>query len=225
MHSHAKKYDAWFKTPFGTYANRLEKRLVFRYLGPVMGKKILDLGCGTGNYSLELARRGATVTAIDPSREMLALAREKARIEKLEITLVKGEAEKMPFEKKSFDAIVSVTACEFFKDIEMAVDEMTRVLKPTGKIVIGVINKWSLYGLQKKLESKFKESVYRKAKFYSILELKKLFRVVRWDSTLFALPWMPEWMLTIFKKIDKPLAALLEPFGAFMVIEAKPKEK
>ena len=58
------KYDAWYKRPFGAYADRLEKRLVFQFLGDVNNRKILDVGCGTGNYCIPLAKKGAEVTGI-----------------------------------------------------------------------------------------------------------------------------------------------------------------
>jgi ubiquinone/menaquinone biosynthesis C-methylase UbiE len=222
MSIYTNKYDEWFSTPFGAYADRLERSLIFQYLGDVRGKRILDLGCGTGNYALELAKRGAIVTGIDASMDMLVTAREKAKAAGLRIAFLQGKAEDMPFKAGSFDALVSVAACEFFGNMQMAVGEIRRVVKPGGKIVIGTINKFSLYGIEKKISSIYKEdSSYRNARFYSIFEMGRFFNVVKWRATVFALPWMPGGVLAIFEKADRPLSVLLKPCGAFLAIEAR----
>lgn len=174
MSKYAKKYDEWFGTPFGAYADRLEKSLIFRYLGDVRGKRILDLGCGTGNYAIELARRGAIVTGIDASTDMLGTAKEKARAAGLQIDFLAGKAEDMPLKTGSFDALVSVTACEFFGNMRMAASEM-----------------------------------------------KRFFNVIRWKTTVFALPWMPGRMIAIFQKTDHILSIPLKFCGAFLAIEAR----
>jgi ubiquinone/menaquinone biosynthesis C-methylase UbiE len=222
MSINTKKYDEWFCTPFGAYADRLEKSLIFRYLGDVRGKRILDLGCGTGNYAIELARRGAIVTGIDASMDMLDTAMEKAKAAGLQIAFLEGRAEEMPLKAGSFDALVSVTACEFFGDMRMAAGEMKRVIKPDGKIVIGTINKLSLYGVEKKISSIYKkESSYRNARFNSIFEMRRFFDVIKWKTTIFALPWMPKRVLAVFEKSDLPLSLFLKPCGAFLAIEAR----
>jgi len=216
----ARYYDSWYTTPFGSYADNLEKRSVFKFIGLNERKDILDVGCCAGIYSIELTRQD-NVLGLDPSMEMLNFAMEKARRERLNIMFVAGTTENLSFKNQSFDIIVSITALCYFSDAKRAVEEMKRVIKPNGKIVIGIINKWSLYAVEKKLVSKFKDSVYKKARFYSILELKNLFGSIKWDSTLFALPRMPEWMLRIFFKIRKAIIQIFKPFGAFIFIEVK----
>ncbi len=212
MKPDAKQYDAWYSTPFGRYADKLEKELIFEFLGKVGGKRVLDAGCGTGNYTVELAKRKAVVVGLDSSVEMLKFAKEKAK----GIQFVLGSMLCLPFKDKSFDALVSVTALEFcLQNPGRAVQEMRRV---GSRAVVGVLNKWSLYCAEKKLESKFKESVYSKARFYSIIELKRLFGGVEWSSTLFALPFMPSWLLKIFAKFEKRLSKIFKPFGAFIVL-------
>jgi ubiquinone/menaquinone biosynthesis C-methylase UbiE len=216
-----KKYDEWFGTPFGAYADRMEKSSIFLYLGDIGGKKVLDLGCGTGNYAIELARRGAIVTGVDASMDVLETAGEKAKAERLQIGFLAGQAEALPLKTGSFDLLVSVTACEFFGNMRAAADEMRRVVKPGGKIVIGTINKLSLYGIEKRIgASHKKESSYKNARFYSIFEMKRFFDVIRWKTTLFALPWMPARAFAVFEKCDRFLSTLMKPFGAFLAIEA-----
>jgi len=93
----ASEYDAWYQTPLGAYANRLEKKLIFELAEQKLGETVLDVGCGTGNYSIELAHMGLEVVGIDPSGNMLKIAREKTEKEGLDIKFVLGTAESLPF--------------------------------------------------------------------------------------------------------------------------------
>ena len=213
----AKNYDSWYSTPFGMHADELEKKLVFKFLGPIKEKNVFDLGCGTGIYSMELAKRGARVIGLDSSIEMLRILKRKR--DKLKIELILGYAENLPLKNISFDSIISITAICFFNNPKKAIEEMERVVKFNGKIIIGVLNKWSFYSVHKKLKSIFVETAYKKAKFYSILELRDQFGHIKWDSTLFALSWMPAWLLKIFASFEKYLSKLFKPFGAFIVFE------
>lgn len=217
----AERYNAWYKTPFGKYADKLEKDLVLHFIDPVKGMNILDIGSGTGNYSALLANRAANVVGLDSSPGMLHVAKKKTKQGEGDVDFILGDAENLPLKNQSFDAAVSVTSLCFIENFEKVVYEMRRIVKSSGKIVVGDLNKWSLYGIGKKLVSKFKESVYREAKFHSISELKYFFHKVKWDSTLFALPWMPNWLLKIFAQLEKPLSRLLKPFGAFIVLRIK----
>jgi len=54
----ANEYDSWYKTPKGRVVDKIEKEVMYEFLKPQPGMEILDIGCGTGNLSLELARLG-----------------------------------------------------------------------------------------------------------------------------------------------------------------------
>ena len=73
----AKDYDQWYESKLGRFVDRIEKGMIESLAQPKRGEEALDLGAGTGNYSLWLADQGVHVTGLDPSREMLAIAREK----------------------------------------------------------------------------------------------------------------------------------------------------
>lgn len=73
----ASTYDNWYNTPLGSFVDRLEKELIAKSAQPQAGEKALDLGCGTGIFTIWLAKQGLDVTGIDLSSEMLAKAREK----------------------------------------------------------------------------------------------------------------------------------------------------
>ncbi len=103
-------------------------------VGP--GRRVLDLGCGTGNAALAAARRGATVRAIDPAARLVEVTGQRARAEGLTIDCVVGSAEALPFGDGAFDAVVSVFAVIFAPDHERAAEEVVRVLAPGGRAVI-----------------------------------------------------------------------------------------
>lgn len=63
----ADSYDEWYRTAAGRFVDRIEKEAVFSYLEPQAGMSVLDIGCGTGNYSLALAGKGLKVTGVDIS--------------------------------------------------------------------------------------------------------------------------------------------------------------
>ena len=103
--NYAKKYDSELFTQ-GTIGecNFIEKELDYN-----KNLKILDVGCGTGRHSIELTKRDYSVTGIDLSDSQLALAREKAKNENLNIDFQKYDARNLPFSNE-FD--VAIMLCE-----------------------------------------------------------------------------------------------------------------
>jgi SAM-dependent methyltransferase len=110
--------------------------IVAERVGVVRGERALDLGCGTGNAALALARAGAEVTAIDPATRLVSVTRERAADAGLSIDVQVGEAAAIPLPDDSVDVIVSVFAVIFAPDPRAAIAEMARVLAPGGRIVL-----------------------------------------------------------------------------------------
>jgi ubiquinone/menaquinone biosynthesis C-methylase UbiE len=102
------------------------------------GQRILDVACGSGNVSLAAARRGAVVTGIDFVAALLERAQERAAAEWLEIDFREADAEALPFDDGSFDAVLSGFGVMFAPDQERAAAELLRVCRPGG--VIGLAN-------------------------------------------------------------------------------------
>src|SRR3954454_20436985 len=96
------------------------------------GHDVLDLGTGTGNAAFLAARAGANVTAVDPSRRLLEVARERVKTGTFEV----AKAEELPFQEQSFDRVLSLFAVIFTEQPQQAAAEILRVLKPTGKALI-----------------------------------------------------------------------------------------
>lgn len=104
---------------------------------------VLDVACGTGDMALLLAEQGATVTGVDLSSEMLALAKAKATRRMSggagfgpRIVLRQADAEQLPFADASFDAVTCAFGVRNFVHLEQGLNEMMRVLKPGGRMVI-----------------------------------------------------------------------------------------
>ncbi len=102
-----------------------------RALRGVQGN-VLDVACGTGDMAVSLVERGCTVTGIDLSEEMLAIARQKAPM----VTFMIADAEHLPFPDASFDAVTCAFGVRNFVHLEQGLNEMLRVLKPGGQLVI-----------------------------------------------------------------------------------------
>lgn len=94
-------------------------------------KIYLDLGCGTGNYTCELANKGYTFYGVDPSEKMLKEAQRRNN----SIKWLPGSAEQIPARDQSFDGIVATLTIHHWTNMAMAFKEINRVLKPGGRIV------------------------------------------------------------------------------------------
>ena len=98
------------------------------------GQKVLDVAAGNGNASLAAARRWAKVVSTDYVPALLERGRQRAAAERLDIEFQEADAEALPFDDASFDAIVSTFGVMFTPDQPRAAAELARVCKPGGKI-------------------------------------------------------------------------------------------
>ena len=92
----------------------------------------LDVACGTGDMAIELLKRGSSVTGIDLSEEMLAIARRKTASANFQL----ANAEALPFDDNMFDAVTSAFGIRNFVHLDKGLAEMARVLKSGGRMVI-----------------------------------------------------------------------------------------
>ncbi len=95
--------------------------------------KLLDVGCGTGRSFSQLS---CDWYGLDPSPGLIAKASDQARSR-----IKQGVAEKIPFEPGTFDVVLSLTALQNFDDAEVGCQEMLRVCKPGGRILLSFLKK------------------------------------------------------------------------------------
>jgi ubiquinone/menaquinone biosynthesis C-methylase UbiE len=101
------------------------------------GERVLDVACGTGNTALMARARGAAVTGLDLTPELLAVAEKRAAEEGYDdITWKAGDAENLPFADGSFDVVVSSCGLMFAPDQQKVADEVARVTRRGGRIAI-----------------------------------------------------------------------------------------
>ncbi|AZR73334.1 ubiquinone biosynthesis methyltransferase UbiE [Anoxybacter fermentans] len=172
----ADSYDKWYETKLGSFVDEVETKLAFDFFQPTKGMKILDVGCGTGNFSIKLAKKGCKVIGVDISDAMLEIARKKAKSNNLNITFYNMNVYDLDFDDETFDAIFSMAAFEFIKEPEKAFKEMMRVLKPGGQLLIGTIHKDSHWGRLYLKQACKPDSIFRFANFKTLKELEDLDR-------------------------------------------------
>ncbi len=117
---------------------------VVEAVGVQAGETLLDVATGSGNAALEAARRGAQVTGLDLTPELLRAAEVRTADEGLEIAFVQGDAEALPFAAGSFDRVTSVFGAMFAPDQTRAAAELLRVCRPGGTVAVAA---WAPDGL------------------------------------------------------------------------------
>jgi 2-polyprenyl-6-hydroxyphenyl methylase/3-demethylubiquinone-9 3-methyltransferase len=101
----------------------------------------LEVGCGGGFMTEEMARMGFSTTGVDPSEPSLRVAAEHARRSGLDIRYRTGVGESLPFEDRSFGAVFCCDVLEHVRDLPKVISEISRVLKPGGVFYYNTLNR------------------------------------------------------------------------------------
>ena len=168
----AEKYDPWFETPLGRLIKGYESSLVLRMLAPEPGEVILDAGCGTGIFTADILEAGTRVVGLELALAMLRRAMTKCPDRTFQSVI--GDMQRLPFADASFHKAISITAIEFIQDARIAVEELFRVTKPGGCIVVATLNSLSPWAQRRKKAAKNGHSIFRHAIFRSPDEIKGL---------------------------------------------------
>jgi SAM-dependent methyltransferase len=186
----AAHYEAWYETPEGCRADELEKSVLSHLLQAFSRSgSVLEIGCGTAHFTRWLSEQALAAVGLDLSAAMLAQAQVLDGI-----PLARGDAYRLPFANGAFDLAVLVTTLEFLERPREALAEALRVAQCG--VMLGVLNRWSLLGLQCRLVGLLRPTVYDAARFYGVGELRRLLRsvagetgIIVWQTTLFPRCW------------------------------------
>ena len=198
----AVEYDEWFETHKWVYLSEVE---AVRKFIPETGEGI-EIGVGTGRFSIPFGIK----VGVEPARAMAEISRKRG------VTVNEVKAEHLPFRDNSFEFALMVTTLCFLEYPFQALKEVKRILKPAGKIVIGMLDEESPPG--KLYEKKRKENkFYRNARFYSVNQVLDWLKELAFNNL--------QTVQTIFKNPSEiqSLEPIEEGFGKglFMVISAE----
>src|SRR5262249_12193655 len=133
-----------FTTAEDSFAENVERPAVERLIGEVGGARLLDLGCGSGTYSVVFAERGAQVGGLALSETMISLSRDRARARGVHADFRLGDIRgRLPFADTQFDAIFTATTLHYVEDLSAVMKEVDRVMKPKGRLVAAVLHPMS----------------------------------------------------------------------------------
>ena len=199
---YALEYDEWFEAHKWVYQSEVE---AVRKFIPETGEGI-EIGVGTGRFSVPFGIK----VGVESARAMAEIARKRG------ISVYESKAENLPFQDNSFDFALMVTTLCFLENPLKALQEIRRILKPAGKVIIGMLDEDSTVGKfyeEKRKECKF----YRDARFYPVNQVIDWLKKVGLNKF--------ETVQTVFKKPDEiqSLEPVEEGFGKglFVVISAE----
>jgi ubiquinone/menaquinone biosynthesis C-methylase UbiE len=131
----------------GRLIDRREKQAVLDALGPVEGKRILEIACGTGRFTVMLAERGADIVGLDISAPMLQQGREKAGNAGVadHLEFMRGDAGRLPFPDDHFDAVFAMRFFHLADTPSAYLAEMKRVSRE--EVFFDTFNRFSARSL------------------------------------------------------------------------------
>jgi ubiquinone/menaquinone biosynthesis C-methylase UbiE len=220
----AQAYSRWMDDPRNKSVLESESRLMMEMLAPLETDSAVSIGGCAGSRLLPFVDQGINLTAIDASPYMLDLlgAYCGSRIE-----LYRGNLEDLPFEDNSFNHACLVTTLEFVDRPERVIAEACRVAKD--KLFIGFLNRYAIKGVQRRVSGMFRKTLFNRASFFSIWELKKYVKAVAGDVPI---AWrtvgqFPDTGGFFKDRIEQSRVIQRFPFGAFagMVVTLVPRFK
>jgi ubiquinone/menaquinone biosynthesis C-methylase UbiE len=166
------RYDEWFTTPIGKLVKKYETELLLEMLAPQPGEFVLDVGCGSGVFTMDVLSCGAHIVGLDISYPMLTRAAYKTAGSVF--AGVVGDMVSLPFPDDMFDKVFSMTAIEFAADAGQAVAELHRVVRKGGTVVLTSLNSKSPWAERRGQEAENGHTLFQNITFRSPDELTDL---------------------------------------------------
>lgn len=213
-----KDYDNWYNTSTGQFVDEQETTILLNLLQPNSQQKILEVGCGTGHFTFKVAQRGCQLVGIDQASNMLKQAQYKLPFDdQKQVILKKMDAQDLAYKDCQFDSAFSMASFEFIADPQRAYQQMYRVIKPGGTIVLGTIQKYSTWANFYKSAS-CRGTAYEYANFLTLEQIKS------WDAShfldsqqcLFLPPNLPE---TDYTEKNEEQAQKKNKVGGFVCLK------
>ena len=208
-----------------------EVEIVASLCGDIKGKRVLEVGVGTGRFSMELAKQGANVTALDPTNAMLTVAKEKAAINGVinRVSLVRASGNNLPFRDSSFDVVICMHVLKHLPTYKEVLKEIARVTNSSGFIIVNSPNSWSFYlptaiysSMRHVLGKNIYSGLFTKWGLRKVLE-DTGFTIEKVKGFIFLHPkFFPEMMQNLLAKIENYTSdSFLKNFSGFFIIKAR----
>ena len=168
---YSKIYDPFMKL-FGFY----KPNLILKYLKPNKKELILDLAGGTGFIANKISAKAKKVVVLDESKKMLNIAKKYRNLE-----LCNAKAQEIPYKNSFFNSVVCIDALHHIKDIDQTLDEIQRVLKKNGKVLIYEFHIKGLLGI---LFWLFEKIYIDNSKFIKPDELRKKMKLKNFEGKI-----------------------------------------
>jgi ubiquinone/menaquinone biosynthesis C-methylase UbiE len=218
------EYERWFKTPLGRMVDEDEKTVFFRCADLKEGQRVLDIGCGAGNYTIPAGQQTGMAIGIDPSGPMVRAA--QRRCQGLEgIICVQGTGEMLPFPDASFDVVLIVTVLCFTSNPQALLNEAHRVLRVGGRIIVGELGRYSIWAFRRRIKGILGDPVWSQARFHSPKDLRDVVKATRFENpvvrgAVFYPPVHRTGFLRALRLLERPGRRLCPWAGAFLVVTA-----
>ena len=140
-------------------------------------QRFLEVGCHWGRWCVSAARKGYDVVGIDPSLEGIQAARRVAAQLEVNAHFVVGDGRRLPFPDETFDVVFSYSVLQHFSrtDVRATLKEVHRVLRPSGRSLIQLANKWGVRSFYNRARAGFRDASDFDVRYWTPRELKETF--------------------------------------------------
>ena len=185
-----------YSSNIGKKISAKQKNLILKLGQPWKNKKILEIGCGTGRLTLEVAKEEGLITGLDSSIEMILISKKKVSEDiNQNLQFVNADCSSIPFRNSSFEVCLCINVMNHVPNYEKTIEEIVRVLKPGGILIVNISNLRGLYFPIGLLVNRRRTSIYKNV-------------YTRWDT------------LNDFKKIYNRLGLEIENIQGGMIYPA-----